>query len=327
MSLQVKKSAETTKKEIIMKRKLDCDQLHRKRTVTGKCIRGAALVGLVATAFQAFEASATVSFNDLPDTSQLTQNVLLGNRFNLSNATINGPVAISPNGSIAVAGPSSINGDLFLATGATKTGPGAVNGTTFTGSDIYGTRNLPAGQAQVFIASSAFSSFPVDTLINGNVNSGQTFGSANGVNDVQVFTINGNLTLGSGQNINFTGDSGDVFVLNVTGGVNLTGSATIGTPGQAERTIINLTQSGNLGTIANVGNVFNGSVFIPNATTVTAHSVFGALYSGFGTVTLMSAATVTFVPFVPEPSTYLAAALMLLPLGVGTLRAVRKKSS
>jgi hypothetical protein len=134
--------------------------------------------GAIAAAFYAFEANATVSFNQLPDTGQLTQFATLGNNFNLNLATVNGPAGISAGGTIAVSGPSTVNGDLFLGVGATKTGGGAVTGTTFTGANVYGTRNLTAAQQQVFTASGTFAGFPADEVVNGNVSSPRTFDPA-----------------------------------------------------------------------------------------------------------------------------------------------------
>lgn len=263
------------------------------------------------------EANATTSLSALPDMTQLTQFAFLGNNLNLNLATINGPAGISPNGTAAISGPSTLNGNLYLGIGATKTGGGTVTGTTFTGANVYGTRDLVAAQAQVFTASATFSSYTPDTVINGNV-SAQSFGSMNGVADVQVFTINGNLSL-SGAGITFVGDAGDVFVLNVTGNISGTGSANIGTVAQAAMTIINLTSSGSLGTV-NINNHINGTILVPNASSLTMHSGAGAIYAGLGQVTLMSGATLDFVPFVPEAGTWLAAALLLVPLGIGALR-------
>jgi len=282
--------------------------------------------GALAAAFQAFDANATTSFSELPDMSQLTQFATFGNSWNLNLATVNGPAGISQSGTIAISGPSTVNGNLYLGVGASKTGGGTVTGTTFTGANIYGTRNLTEAQAQVFSASSTFAGMTADKVINGNVSSSQIFGTANGVPDIQVLTINGNLSLGGSSGITFVGDTGDVFVLNVTGTVSMGGSSFIGSLGQAAMTIINLTSPGSLGTIADINTKLNGTILIPNVTSATLHSVSGAIYSGFGQITLMSGATVNFIPFVPEPSTILTGALlMLLPLGGCALRVVRKR--
>jgi len=145
------------------------------------------------------------------------------------------------------------------------------------------------------------------------------------MNDIFVININGNLMLGGGQSISFVGDPGDVFVINVTGTVSLGGTSVLGSLATASRTILNVLGGGNQGTINAAGTFINATVLLPNATMVQVHNVNGGIFSGFGTVTLPSSAIVNGISFVPEPGTYLTAALILLPLGASTLRVFRKR--
>ena len=263
----------------------------------------------------------------LPDMSALTPFATFGNQYFDSNVTINGNVGISANGIVNVMSPSTINGNLYLATGATKIGPGSVTGTTFIN------QNLTAAQNQVFSASLVLQNLtPSQTFGAVTVPAGGvTYGSVNGIADVTVINV-ASLTTGGG-NITFAGDAGDYFVLNIAHGLDMTGSAAIigGLPGHL---LVNLWDpSGiDLGVVAHVGNVINGTTLIPYDD-ATFHSVNGTIYSGYGTITLMSGATVDYVPFappvtpVPEPTTFIAGALLLLPFGASTLRILRRKAT
>jgi len=142
------------------------------RKGAGLALRGVLTLlacGAIGTAFQAFEANATTSFSQLPDMSQLTPFATFGNSYAYSSVTVNGDAGISSGGNINVAGPSTVNGNLYLGSGATRTGPGTVTGTTFSGSDILNGRNLTAAQQQVFTASSTFAGLTPDFSSAGNV--------------------------------------------------------------------------------------------------------------------------------------------------------------
>jgi hypothetical protein len=193
---------------------------------------------------------------------------------------------------------------------------------------------LAAAQAQVGTASSALLGLTANQTFT-SVNTAMTINAVNDVADVYVLDIR-NLALGSGENITFNGDAGDVFVLNVTGSMAMNGDAEIvaGLPGS--HVFVNITDTGSLGTVAHVGNLINGTALIPNATSVTFHSVAGAIWGGpHTTVTLMSDAIVTYQPFVPpqplpavpEPTTFIAGALLLLPFGASTLRILRRQAT
>ncbi len=252
------------------------------------------------------------SIADLPDMGLLTPYATFGYNYNDSLVTIKGDSGISNNGKLSLAAPSAIDGDLYRGTGSSISGPGSVTGTTFLNQD------LSAAQNQVFSASSALLLLSPNQTFN-NVNSSMTFGTVNGKADVYVIDITGTLT----SNISFVGDAGDYFVLNVNK-MDLTGSDAIGSQELASHTFVNLYGSGNLGTVAHIDNVIDGTIFVPNATSATFHSENGAIYSGFGQITLMSGATVNYVPFqpptVPEPGM-----MLLLGSGLAGLAAVYRK--
>ncbi len=254
-----------------------------------------------------------VPVTELPDIGLLTPYATFGNNYNDSLVTINGNSGISNNGTLALAAPSTINGNLYRGTNSTESGPGHVTGTTFLNQD------LTAAQNQVFTASTALRALTADQTLT-NINSSMIFGIVNGIADVYVVDVTGTIT----ANVSFIGDPGDYFVLNVNK-MALTGSDAIGSLAQASNTFVNLYGDGNLGTVAHIGNIIDGTILIPNATSATFHSENGAIYSGTGKITLMSGATVNYAPFqpptsVPEPST-----MLLLGSGLAGLAGLRKK--
>ena len=244
------------------------------------------------------------SLSVLPDLSGLLTFATFGGNYKDSNVTVVGNSGISANGKLVLDAPSSITGNLSLGTGATKTGPGTIGGTTFTN------QNLTLAQSQVYAASTTLAGLTPDYNL-GNVTTSQTFASTGGVTVINMNT----LTLGSGQSITFSGGANDYFVLNLRD-MDLTGDATIGNLSSASHVLVNFfdNSGGDLGTVAHVGNVVNGTILIPYDP-ATFHSVTGAIFSGTNNkITLMSGATVTGTPFTPVP---VPAALVLLLSGLG----------
>jgi hypothetical protein len=268
------------------------------------------VLGLLLAAQQAM----AVPVDQLPDLSALSQFTTFGNQYLDSNVTVDGNAGISANGHIGLNAPSTITGDLYLGKGATVKEDGVVKGSIFLDQD------LTAAQAQVFSASLALKNMAADFTL-GNVNAAQNF---NGNGAVTVINMN-SLTLGSG-NITLTGGASDYFVVNIANGLSLTGSSSIiGNGVDASHILVNLYDSDPLGLIAHVDDVINGTVLIPN-TSATLHGVFGAIFSGEGTITLMSGATVESVPFTP-PSTVpdAGSTMLLMSIGLGCLASVKRK--
>jgi choice-of-anchor A domain-containing protein len=242
----------------------------------------------------------------------------------MNNVTVIGNSGIANGGKLLLESPSHITGYLDLGTGATTGGggyPGNVAG-------AITTKNMSAVTNQFFAASSTLAGLAANTTVNSNITSGQTFGAINGIADVFVVDVNANIALGSGDNISFIGDAGDYFVLNVTGDVDMNGNAAIASLAQASHVFINLLNNGDLGNVAHIGNVINGTTLIPFATYAEFHSVNGAIWGGAGEVKLMSGATVTGVPFVssPEPSTILLLGVGLFSAWTGKKLRSRSKS-
>jgi hypothetical protein len=282
--------------------------------MTKKFFGSATLLALLVASILPLSSARAVPLSSLPDVTLLTPFTTFGNSYNFNLVTIKGDSGISKNGSF-LAPNGQITGKAFLDTGVTKSigGPSHING------GIVQPTDLSAAQAQVFTASSALQSLTPDFSL-GNVNTAQTFNAAG---PVTVIDMN-SLSLGGSANITFNGNPSDFFVLNIAHGLALTGSSIIGAGADPSHILINLyDNSGGLGTAAHVGNVLNGSVLIP-FDSATFHSMNGAIWSGNGQSTLMSGATVTSVPFVPEASISM---LLFVGLGVFSLFIVRRKLS
>jgi hypothetical protein len=288
-------------------------------------------------------AAKAVLVSALPNMSLLTPYATFGNFFNDQNVTVKGNAGISNFGHLSLEAPSQITGRLDLGIGATTSGggyPGQVLGPITTGIDFTSAQN------QVFSASSTLAGFAADTTLT-SLSSGLSI-SGNGA--VKVVNITGNVDLVSGENITFSGGANEYLVLNIFGDLDMGGNAMIGTLGQASHILVNLVTTGSLGNVTHVNNFINGTTLIPFATYAEFHSVNGAIYGGFGgdgqyglqgsagnagMIKLMSDSTVNYTPYVPpppppavpEPTTFIAGALLLLPFGASTLRILRRKAT
>jgi hypothetical protein len=273
---------------------------------------GRVAIGIaLSVALLGVETARAASTSDLPDFSPLIPYTTFGNFYNFNLATVNGDIGISSNGTL-LAPNGQINGTAFLDTGVTQSigGPSHITG------GIVSPVDLSVPQALVLSASATLQALTPDYTL-GNVNTAQNFSAAGPVTVIDMDS----LSLGGSNNISFTGSPSSIFVLNIAHGLSLTGSSIIGAGVDPSHILINLyDSSGNLGTAAHINNVLNGSVLIPYDA-ATFHSMNGAIWSGDGEITLMSGATVTSVPFVPEASTTsLLIFGLLLAAGAGIAR-------
>jgi len=240
-----------------------------------------------------------------------------GTFLNFSNVTVNGDVAEGPSGTGHVFAPSLVNGNYFYdttATAPTLDAPGVVTGSvtqtslTQANNDALAAYNTALG----FAPTQTFGTISTATTINGN----------GGLN---VIDINGNINLSDSNNLSLNGGPSDFFILNVTGGVTLDGSAQItGTGGvTASSLLINVIGTGNSLT-SHVGNVINGTLLAPYRS-LTFHSANGAILAGGEEIKLMSDATVNFTPLGPVPPISDASTIVLACFGALQLLAVRRK--
>jgi choice-of-anchor A domain-containing protein len=273
-----------------------------------------ALVAFLVVPVVALSSAGAAPVSALPDVSLLTPFTTFGNSYNFNLTTIKGDIGLSKNGTF-LAPNGQISGKAFLDTGVSKN----IGAPSHISAGIVQPTDLSAAQAEVFSASNTLKSLAPDYNL-ANVTTAQTF---NATGPVTVIDMN-SLSLGGSANITFNGDPSDFFVLNIAHGLSLTGSSIIGAGGDPSHILINLyDNSGNLGTAAHVGNILNGSVLIP-FDAATFHSMNGAIWSGNGEITLMSGATVTNIPFVPEASTNI---LLLVGVSVLGLSVAKRKLS
>lgn len=280
-------------------------KLHTNQTTRARFRRASNLLmrtALIAGFSVAISSKATVPTSDLPDFDNLPNFAQLGNDLNENDGDVYGNVGVSEGGTISIGAPSTINGDLYLATGATQSGPGAVTGTTFTGV------SLSTEQSTVFTASADLANLTPDQVVSGDQTTGLSIDVAPG--EVYVLNLNGGLDLNN-QNITLTG--GGDLVLNIGNTFSLTGSASI--DGPAQNIFVNYTGGNTVDT--HVGDTVNGQVFIPNAPASLDGVWNGGVFSGNLEASLLSAGTINAVP-VPEPgvmaliSASLVASLLLV---------------
>ena len=214
---------------------------------------------------------------------------------NNSLVTINGNQGVGFGGHITNMSPSAINGNVFEYQGGQYGGLGHLSG-AITASGVLLNQNFTDAMNAARLAASLS---PTQTL--GSITHTTTINGNGGLN---VININGNIT----TSLILNGSATDIFIVNVTGTLSLTGSTVLGVAGgvTGNNVLYNFTGSG--GTITtHVNNMVNGTLLAPNYDFIL-HSLNGRIIGGQD-ITLMSGATVngptTPTPPVPEPTTML----------------------
>jgi hypothetical protein len=243
-------------------------------------------IAVIAGSALAISSKATVPVSDLPSFDNLPNFAQLGNSIDVHNATVNGNVGVSSDGTLDLDTPGTINGNVFEATGATFDQAGNLNGSLFTG------QNLSTEQSSVFSDSSDLGALPAVQSVAADQTTPLAFVVPAG--QVEVVDLNGGLDLKHSDDITLTG--GGDLVLNISGTFTLQDAASI--LGDPSNIFINY-----LGTTAvttKENNVVDGQIFLPSAEADLDSTFFGAIYSGDQNVELMANATLNGVPL-PEP--------------------------
>ena len=234
---------------------------------------------------------------------------VLGRNINLHNVTVNGDGGVGSYGTIAIEAPSSLNGDLYLDVGATRSGHNNISGSIIQPYDVDQALidSISASQAAAGLAPDiVYSSITGPLMI-------QSSGPHTVVN------VTGSINLGGSDSILFNGSAMETLILNVYGGFTLGGDASIksSAPSATSNNIlINIIGDGPT-VSTHVGNMVEATLLATDRQFVL-HSVNGAVIGGDQQMTLMSGATVNYERLVPEPSS-------IMSLCLGSLLLFRRK--
>lgn len=251
-------------------------------------------MALIAGFSLAMSAKATVPVSSLPDFDNLPNFGQLGNNLSSATASVNGNVGVSDGGSLSGPGFFTINGNFSVGNGASVIIPSTVTGTTLTG------QNLSLEQSTVFSASAGLAALPPDQTISSLETGPLSFDVPAG--QVRVVNLDGGLNLSGGNGITVTGGGG--LVLNIGTGFTIAGGGSI--TGPASNIFINYLGSAtaDLSTA-----LIDGQIFIPGAATqLSAGAVNGGVFTGDSNINLSLGQVINAVP-VPEPGAMALAAM------------------
>jgi PEP-CTERM motif len=223
--------------------------------------------------------------------------VSLGTDINASNVTVTGNVGVSHLSTLQVMAPSTIIGNVYYQDAGSVTGPGTV-----TGSLIQ--QSMTQAVLDALNANTQNAMLAPNTTINGDVTSAKTFTGSGGLN---VIDINGNINLNN-ANITLVGTPSDVFVINVTGDLDLVGTASLLTSGVPNANVLynftggDVSNPGKMTFNTHVGDVVDGTMLAPYYTMNLDGTWNGELIGGPLNIGLLSNATVNQDSFNPPPS-------------------------
>ena len=290
--------------------------LFRSATVHGI---GLTLVSLALRCWPAPAHAAVISLGSATEFSLLT---VPGNTtINFSLGTVNGDVGIGALGRYGNAQPTTTNGTAYVATSSSQVAaPGRV-----IGGIVVDPAKVNQAIADATAGNLAAAAEPPTQPAFGNITGPTTITGA-GPGSQNVININGNVSLGGSDSITLNGTADEVFILNIFGDFDLTGSGGIkvNAPVIPEHVLINFVGTNPSSISANINNVIQGTILAPQRV-INFHSVSGAIYGGNAGnpgITLSSGATLDFAGFVPIPEPGTAA---LALLGVFGLTARRRR--
>ena len=294
------------------------------KTYSAQCRRKALTAGLLVCflASLAEPCAASLILNDLGAAGPGNWAILVGP--NTTDFALNGPGTTYGNvgydGSKtmqlnASGGHEAIDGNLYLAFGA------SVNDTTqVTGSVFSNFAALSSDWQDALNASADFTGMAATQSVpGGSIHGSMTINSAGATNVIDLSSLN----LGNGQVLTLNGSASDQFIINVTGNFVLNSGKILLTGGLTDDDVVfNVTLSGNaVSTSGGLSNesMINGILLAPNSGIAMAPGlIHGELIAGGQTVHLVSGASVVAPPpgpGVPEPATYLLLGGGLLGLG------------
>jgi hypothetical protein len=271
--------------------------------------------------------------------------------------TVNGNVGVGPGGNSILGGANVvISGQLIYSDPITSAnfsasgGPIKINGSAFNlaGSTTTQIANgLAAGQLVQNSSMASQTKTDLQTLYSSVAGLSATAGAPSGAL-ASSLTWNGSggnnvaslssFGYSSGDTLTLNGSASDYFIFNISGGWSMSGSANIvlGANVSPDHVLFNLLETANGGTGADVtasGSSTGFGVILALDRNITfdlpGGDWTGRLFSDTDkTIHLFSEATINqpVLP-VPEATTFIAGALLLLPLGASTLRILRRKAT
>lgn len=256
-------------------------------------------------------AQGAISLGTAADFALLT--VPGNSNFKLSNVTVTGDVGVgnvnASLGSVTNMAPSSIFGTVYVTANTSQySGPGMRSGSV----------QVDASKVNMAIADALAAQTAAGLLI-----ATQTFGSGissattvTGNGGMNVIDVTGNIT----STLSLTGTASDVFIVRVTGNLNLGGSDSIGASGSVLDSNVLLDFIGSGKTInTHVGNNVHGTL-LAFGLTGNLDGTFDNIYGGNGgTISLLSGAIVNNKPFCPDCAGAAPEPASLGILGLGTL--------
>lgn len=247
-----------------------------------------------------------------------------GTTINLSNVYVTGNVGVSQYSTLQLMAPSTINGNVSYDLPSTLSYAG-----TLTGTSSY--MNLSTAVTDAYNASSQAAALTPTQTVGGNITSNTTFtrsaaATTNGAY-LNVVNVSGGINLNN-ANITLKGNASDYFVVNVSGNLSLTGTASLLLDGvTADHVMYNFTggSSTTPGTFnTHVGDVVNGTMLAPYYNMNLDGTWNGELIGGISDISLLSGATVTQESFAPpsttpEPPAGVLALIGSIGLGLASL--------
>lgn len=169
-------------------------------------------------------------------------------------------------------GSTSISGNVGVAGGGTfnYSGGGTISGELVAGSNatlsITGGDNIQSGTVAPYsqmsqVVSDAQSAASTYQGLSADHTYGSITGSTtlNGNGGLEVIDINGGINLGSGQSLTISGNASDSFVINVTGGIDLSQADITLCGVSADQVVFNLIGTGDADHSGNVMQTTGGS--------------------------------------------------------------------
>jgi hypothetical protein len=226
----------------------------------------------------------------LGDAARFTILGLANSIVDLSSVTVNGDVAASTGGSIRVASASTVNGSLYLNTGATYTKTGVVTGSIFTNQTL-----TSAWTSAQSVSAAAATLTPNLTYTQWN-----TALNIIGNGSTTVIRV-GSIKIGRADVVTLTGGANDLFIINVVGSFEMSANAKIvGSGVSPNQILINLIGTESVTT--RNANVIEGILLGPNRSPTFDGLIKGAAIFGGSKATYEASMAINGASCGPPPT-------------------------